>query len=76
MALFVLAMLAIFGLVRGWSICRWDHENYSTRSEQNRIQLQPIGPPRGLIFDRNGVLLGEQPAGVRARTSSRERVTT
>jgi penicillin-binding protein 2 len=35
----------------------WEHETYQTRSEQNRIQVRPIAPPRGLIYDRNGVLL-------------------
>ena len=36
-----------------------DHEAYSVKSDQNRIQLQPIAPLRGLIFDRNGVLLAD-----------------
>lgn len=35
------------------------HETYKTQSDRNRIQLQPIAPKRGLIFDRNGVLLAE-----------------
>ncbi len=35
------------------------HEIYKTQSDRNRIQLQPIAPKRGLIFDRNGVLLAE-----------------
>lgn len=32
---------------------------YSTLSEQNRVTLLPIAPNRGLIYDRNGVLLVE-----------------
>ncbi len=35
----------------------WEHQTYQTRSEQNRIQVQPLPPPRGLIYDRNGELL-------------------
>jgi penicillin-binding protein 2 len=32
---------------------------YTTLSTQNAIDLTPIEPPRGLIYDRNGVLLAE-----------------
>lgn len=35
------------------------HEVYATRSEENRIRLEPIVPARGLIYDRNGVLLAD-----------------
>ncbi|GAA5165423.1 penicillin-binding protein 2 [Viridibacterium curvum] len=33
------------------------HDYYSTRAEENRISLVPIVPNRGLIVDRNGVIL-------------------
>ncbi|HWV19118.1 MAG TPA: penicillin-binding protein 2 [Rhodocyclaceae bacterium] len=33
------------------------HEYYQTRAEDNRIALVPITPNRGLIVDRNGVVL-------------------
>ena len=33
------------------------HDYYQTRAEDNRISLVPIVPNRGLIVDRNGVLL-------------------
>ncbi|MBB3047187.1 penicillin-binding protein 2 [Litorivivens lipolytica] len=36
-----------------------EHELYQVQSDRNRIQLQPIPPKRGLIYDRNGVLLAE-----------------
>jgi penicillin-binding protein 2 len=36
-----------------------EHEHFTTLSEDNRVKLQPIPPNRGLIFDRNGVLLAE-----------------
>lgn len=35
------------------------HEKYHNLSENNRLQLRPIPPNRGLIYDRNGVLLAE-----------------
>ena len=58
--LFLLALLAIFVLLaRMIHLQVADYEKYRTRSDQNRIQVQPIGPPRGLIFDRNGVLLAD-----------------
>ena len=34
-------------------------ENYQTRSNSNRISVQTIPPNRGLIYDRNGVILAE-----------------
>ena len=37
----------------------FDHESYQSRSDKNRIQVQPLAPPRGLIFDTNGVLLAD-----------------
>ena len=35
------------------------HEHFTTLSENNRLRIEPIPPTRGLIFDRNGVLLAE-----------------
>src|SRR5690554_3270623 len=35
------------------------YEQYRTASDQNRIHLQPIPPRRGLITDRQGVILAE-----------------
>lgn len=32
---------------------------YSTLSDQNQFTLLPIAPPRGLIYDRNGIILAE-----------------
>jgi penicillin-binding protein 2 len=59
-ALFLIALLAIFVLIaRMVHLQVANYEKYRTRAEQNRIQVQPIAPPRGLIFDRNGVLLAD-----------------
>jgi penicillin-binding protein 2 len=35
------------------------YKKYQTRSNSNRIKLLPVAPNRGLIYDRNGVLLAD-----------------
>ncbi|MFH4617794.1 penicillin-binding protein 2 [Vibrio furnissii] len=35
------------------------YQDYKTRSNDNRIKVVPIAPNRGLIYDRNGILLAE-----------------
>ena len=35
------------------------YEKYQTKSNSNRIKVLPVAPNRGLIYDRNGVLLAE-----------------
>ena len=35
------------------------HDVYITRSENNRVRVEPLPPTRGLIYDRNGELLAE-----------------
>jgi len=59
-------MLLIFGgillailLVRLLYLQVVEHEHFTTLSEDNRVKLQPLPPNRGLIFDRNGILLAE-----------------
>jgi len=41
------------------------HDEFATRSEQNRVLTRPLAPARGLIYDRNGVLLAENVAAFR-----------
>ena len=55
---FVLALVAVL-LSNLYTIQVEDHEDYQTRSNDNRIKVIPIAPNRGLIYDRNGVLLAE-----------------
>ncbi|HET8940531.1 MAG TPA: penicillin-binding protein 2 [Rudaea sp.] len=38
------------------------HDEFSARSDNNRISVRSIAPARGLIYDRNGVLLAENAA--------------
>jgi len=54
----VLALLATI-LARYYDLQINNYETYRTQSERNRVQLQPLPPKRGLIFDRNGVLLAD-----------------
>lgn len=35
------------------------YEHHTTLAENNRIHVQPIPPTRGLIFDRNGVIIAD-----------------
>lgn len=35
------------------------YQAYKTRSNENRVKLVPLPPNRGLIYDRNGILLAE-----------------
>ncbi|WP_439107596.1 penicillin-binding protein 2 [Congregibacter sp.] len=55
---FVMALLGVL-LARYYSLQISEFEAYSTASERNRVQLQPLPPKRGLIYDRNGVLLAD-----------------
>src|SRR4030095_10342030 len=58
--LFLIALAGTFALgARLVQLQVLDYERYATRSDENRIQLQPLAPPRGLIFDRHGVLLAD-----------------
>ncbi|MFV2031181.1 MAG: penicillin-binding protein 2, partial [Gammaproteobacteria bacterium] len=47
--LIVLARLFVLQIV--------DYEYFSTLSDSNRVRIRPLPPPRGLIYDRNGVVL-------------------
>ncbi|MEM1110944.1 MAG: penicillin-binding protein 2 [Pseudomonadota bacterium] len=54
----VLGLLALI-LGRYYGLQITDYEAYRTQSDRNRVQLQPLPPKRGLIYDRNGVLLAD-----------------
>ena len=58
--LFLLAALLILGLLaRFVDLQMFKHDIYKTRSDDNRILVQPIPPDRGFIYDRRGVLLAD-----------------
>jgi penicillin-binding protein 2 len=52
-------MVLVFSLLAGRFVFLQvlQHEYYTTRAEDNRILLVPIAPTRGIIEDRNGVVL-------------------
>ena len=47
----VMARLAILQVV--------EHEHFNFLSDRNRVDIAPLAPQRGLIYDRNGVILAE-----------------
>ena len=54
-------LLLVAGRLFYLQVLRYDY--YSTLSQGNRIRIEPIPPRRGLILDRNGVVLADnQPA--------------
>ena len=50
-------ILILFGNI--YSLQVESFEKYQTRSNSNRIKLLPVAPNRGLIYDRNGVILAD-----------------
>lgn len=54
-------VLFLFSILvfRFYSLQVVHYENYMTLSDRNRIQVRPVPPNRGLIYDRNGELLAE-----------------
>jgi len=60
-----LVALVFVGLLMGVVVARLvylqviSHEHFSTLSEKNRVNIVPVPPTRGLIYDRNGVLLAQ-----------------
>lgn len=57
----VCALISIL-LINLYSIQISKHEDYQTRANGNRIKVIPIAPNRGIIFDRNGVIIAENKA--------------
>ena len=57
----VCLVMVLLGLIlmRYYALQITAYEVYRTQSERNRVQLQPLPPKRGLIYDRNGVLLAD-----------------
>lgn len=55
-AIFLLALVLV---ARLYYLQVVQYEHHSTLAENNRIHVQPLPPPRGLIFDRNGVIIAD-----------------
>ena len=58
-AMIVITMMAGALLFNLYHLQVTRYDDYQTRSNGNRIKVLPVAPNRGLIYDRNGVLLAE-----------------
>lgn len=61
-ALWVMLLLAVL-VWRYYDLQVVRHQDFATLADNNRIQLRAVPPVRGLIFDRNGVLLADNRPG-------------
>ncbi len=57
-AIVVVALICVL-IARLYYLQVVQYEYHSTLSENNRVHVQPIPPTRGLIFDRNGVVIAD-----------------
>ncbi|KPQ28232.1 MAG: penicillin-binding protein 2 [Marinobacter excellens HL-55] len=57
--LIVVSMAMIGLLARMYQLQIVEHDIYTTLSDKNRVQVQSVPPPRGLVYDRNNFLLAE-----------------
>ncbi|MBV8030322.1 MAG: penicillin-binding protein 2, partial [Betaproteobacteria bacterium] len=48
------------------------HDAYQAKAEENRISLVPVSPNRGLILDRNGVVLARNYSAYTLEIDSRK----
>lgn len=55
----ILVILTLFLVARFFYLQIVQYDIYATLSDKNRIQVQPLPPIRGLIYDRNGELLAD-----------------
>jgi penicillin-binding protein 2 len=55
--LIVLALMALLGRFAYQQVARYDE--FATRAKDNRVKPVVLAPARGLIYDRNGVLLAD-----------------
>ncbi|MCK0106143.1 penicillin-binding protein 2 [Marinobacter sp. S0848L] len=58
MLLFVVLLMTGL-LARMYQLQVVEHDVYNTLSDKNRVQVQSVPPPRGLVYDRNGELMAE-----------------
>jgi penicillin-binding protein 2 len=60
LVVFILVLTALITLgARTAYLQIYMHDDLQTLSNQNRIKLTPLAPNRGVIYDRNGVILAE-----------------
>ena len=71
----ILVVLTLFLVARFFYLQIVQYDVYVTLSDKNRIEVQPLPPIRGLIFDRNGKLLADNSPSFNL-TITPERVAT
>jgi len=57
-AVFVLVLIVMV-LIRLYVLQISDFEHFTTLSDSNRVRIKALPPTRGLIFDRNGVVMAD-----------------
>ena len=63
---FLVILVALSALITRFAFLQvTHHEEFTAKSEANRISTRGIAPSRGLIYDRNGILLAENTAAFR-----------
>ncbi len=55
----IAALLLLAVLARYWYLQIPQYEDFAARSDSNRIRLRALPPSRGLIFDRNGIVVAD-----------------
>jgi penicillin-binding protein 2 len=58
-ALIIIGTLLAVVINNLYSLQVTQHDDYQTRSNGNRIKVLPVAPNRGLILDRNGIILAQ-----------------
>ncbi|SPT69752.1 Penicillin-binding protein 2 [Anaerobiospirillum thomasii] len=58
-AIIFCVILAVILFSNLWYLQIVSHDDYQTRSNENRIRVLPVVPQRGIIYDRNHVVLAE-----------------
>lgn len=55
----VVVVLSVILLSRMFNLQIREYDTYRTQADSNRITIEPVAPTRGLIYDRNGLLLAD-----------------
>ena len=56
-ALFAALLCLLFGRMVQLQVI--EHAHFRTLSESNRVKILPLAPTRGLIYDRNGIVIAQ-----------------
>ncbi len=59
LAMVLVSLVILMLTIRMFNLQVTQHDHFTTLSNDNRVHTVPIPPPRGNIYDRNGILLAE-----------------